>query len=292
MEEAVLSNAKYRFGKRSYDLLSRTHIMGVLNVTPDSFSDGGKFMTAGKAVEHAMRMVDEGADFIDIGGESTRPKGTAYGEGAEPVSVGDELARVLPVIEKISALTDIPLSIDTYKAPVAREALRAGAVIVNDISGFRFDPSMPAVVAEYDASAVIMHIKGTPRTMQVNPTYDDLFAEVLAYLREGVELSERYGIAQMIVDPGLGFGKRQQDNLELIAGLSKFGVLARPLLVGPSRKSFIGNILNLPVGERLEGTIAAVVACVLNGANIVRVHDVKEAKRAAMIADAIKNAER
>jgi len=264
--------------------------MGVLNVTPDSFSDGGKYLSPDRAVEQAMRMVEEGADFLDIGGESTRPKGGAYGEGADPVPVEEELERVLPVIGKVSSLTDIPISIDTYKATVAVDALSAGAVIVNDISGFHYDPKMPGVVAKAGASAVLMHIKGSPKTMQQSPEYGDLFGEIRAYLSAGLSLGKLAGISQMIVDPGIGFGKTRDHNLRLIAGLSSFGDLGYPLLVGPSRKSFIGDILDLPVNERLEGTLASVVAAVLQGAHIVRVHDVKAVRRAARVADAIREA--
>jgi dihydropteroate synthase len=280
----------YRFGKRTYDLSSRTHIMGVLNITPDSFSDGGRYFSPERAVEQAARMVDEGADFLDIGGESTRPKGRAYGEGAEPISAEEELKRIIPVIEKLSSLTDIPISVDTYKSGVAREALAAGAVVVNDISGFHFDPAMPDVVARSGASAVLMHMKGTPKTMQQDPEYRDLFGEIRGYLLEGLTLGERAGIRQMIIDPGIGFGKTLEHNLRLIAGLSFFESLGHPLLVGPSRKSFIGTILTLPVDERLEGTLASAVAAVLRGANIVRVHDVKSVRRATQVADAIRQA--
>jgi dihydropteroate synthase len=281
----------YTFGKRKYDLFSRTHLMGILNVTPDSFSDGGRYLALDSAVERAMEMVEEGADIIDVGGESTRPKSKDYGDGASEVPVDEELRRVIPVIERLSKLTDTPVSIDTYKAVVAERALEAGAVIVNDISGFAFDEMMPSVVASFGASAVLMHIKGSPKTMQLNPTYNDLFGEIIDYLQKGIEKGERHGIRQMIVDPGLGFGKRQEDNIQLILGLSRFGSLGYPVLVGPSRKSFIGTILGLPLEERLEGTLATVVASVLNGANIVRVHDVKEAKRAVMVADALRQVE-
>ena len=278
----------YRFGEKLYDLSARTHIMGVLNVTPDSFSDGGRYYGTEIAVRHGLEMVEQGADFIDVGGESTRPKSQAYGEGADAVSVEEELRRVLPVIEQLSDRTSIPISIDTYKSQVAEQALEVGAVMVNDISGFTFDPRMPEVVGKAGASAVLMHIKGTPKTMQQDPHYDDLFGEVTEFLKTGLMRGEQAAVRQMIIDPGIGFGKRHNDNLQLIAGLSRFTDLGRPILIGPSRKTFIGTILNLPVEERLEGSLAAVVACILYGANIVRVHDVKEAKRAAMIADAVK----
>jgi dihydropteroate synthase len=264
--------------------------MGVLNVTPDSFSDGGRFASPERAVEHALRMADEGADFIDIGGESTRPKGKAYGEGGDPVGEEEELRRVLPVIEAIAARSQVPISIDTYRSRVAREALRAGASIVNDISGFHYDEAMPSVVAEAHAAVVLMHIKGTPKTMQQNPRYEDLWGEIRAYLQEGVDRGRAAGVRQMLVDPGIGFGKTAEQNLRLIAELEELRALGLPVLVGPSRKSFIGEILGLPVGERLEGTLAAVVAAVLHGAQVVRVHDVREAVRAARMADALKPA--
>lgn len=284
----VKEHLVFRFGKRTYDLSSRTHLMGVLNITPDSFSDGGQFLTLEAAREHALRMVADGADFIDVGGESTRPRSQAYGEGAEVISLDEELQRVIPVIEMLAREADVPISIDTYKSDVAREALRAGASIVNDISGFTFDQAMPAVVAEAGASAVVMHIQGTPRTMQQNPSYQDLIGEICAFLDTGIEQGRRSGITQLIVDPGIGFGKRLEHNLQLIGHLRELAVLGCPILVGPSRKSFIGSILDLPVNDRLEGSLAAAVACMLNGAHILRVHDVKATKRAVMVADAIK----
>lgn len=280
----------YRFGAKTYDLSSRTHIMGILNVTPDSFSDGGKYLSPERGVERAIQMVDEGADFIDVGGESTRPRGKAYGDGAEPISATEELARIIPVIQKVATKTEIPISVDTYKSGVAREALAAGAVVVNDVSGFHFDRKMPHVVADAGASAVLMHIKGTPKTMQQNPEYENLFGEIRNYLSEGLTLGQRAGVRQMMIDPGIGFGKTLGDNLRLIAGLSFFGSLGYPLLVGTSRKSFIGSILDLPIEDRLEGTLASVVAAVLRGAHIVRVHDVKSVKRAVQVADAIRQA--
>jgi dihydropteroate synthase len=277
----------YTFGKRAYDLSSRTHIMGVLNVTPDSFSDGGKYVDPEAAVARAFEMIDEGADIIDVGGESTRPKSTAYGEGAEPVDAEEEVRRVLPVIQRLARASDIPISIDTYKAEVARRALDAGATIVNDISGLRFDAQMADVVGRAGASVVIMHIKGTPKTMQLNPEYDDLFGEITAYLAAGIEKAKRAGVRQILIDPGIGFGKRLEHNLQLLSGLERFQVLGCPIVVGASRKSFIGALLDLPVNERLEGSLAAAVAAVLHGANIVRVHDVRATKRAVAIADAL-----
>jgi dihydropteroate synthase len=280
----------FTFGKTAHDLASRTHIMGILNVTPDSFSDGGKFLDPEIAVEHGVAMAAEGADIIDIGGESTRPKSRAYGEGADAVSADVELERVIPVIERLKRETDVPLSIDTTKAAVAREALSRGAAIVNDVSGFRADPDMPSVVGSAGATAVIMHMKGNPKTMQADPHYTDLFGEISAYLEEGIRLGREAGIRQLIVDPGIGFGKTQEHNVRLIAGLSRFHALGCPVLVGASRKSFIGNISGLPPGQRLEGSLAAAVAAVLNGANILRVHDVRETVRAVRVADAIRQA--
>ena len=279
----------YTFGQKRYDLAARTHIMGVLNVTPDSFSDGGRFLDPSTAVRHGLDMIEAGADFLDVGGESTRPKSQAYGEGADDVPVDEEIRRVIPVIERLARQTSIPISIDTHKATVADQALRAGAVIVNDISGLTFDAGMPHVVANHRASAVLMHIKGTPKTMQQNPHYDDLFGEVLGTLQRSLDRGIAAGVEQLIVDPGIGFGKRQVDNVQLIAGLSRLKQLGYPILIGPSRKSFIGTILDLPIDQRLEGTLAAVVASILNGANIIRVHDVKEARRAALVADAVRN---
>jgi dihydropteroate synthase len=256
--------------------------MGILNVTPDSFSDGGKFVAPERAVERALQMIDEGADFIDVGGESTRPNSDA-------VSVEEELKRVLPVISQLTMRTNVPISIDTTKSDVAMRALDAGATIVNDVSGFHFDATMAETVARKNASVVLVHIKGTPKTMQQNPMYDDLFGEVIAYLHEGIQKAKQFGVAQIVVDPGIGFGKTQEHNLQLLNELSRLKTLGYPILVGASRKNFIGNILKRPVEQRIEGSVAAAVVAVMNGANIVRVHDVKETKRAVMIADAVRN---
>jgi dihydropteroate synthase len=258
--------------------------MGILNVTPDSFSDGGLYLNKDSAVEKALLMAEEGADIIDIGGESTRP-------GAEPVSLDEEISRTIPVIEALSGRLDIPISIDTYKSEVAKRAIDAGATIVNDISGFTFDPEMASVIADGEVAAIAMHIKGTPRDMQNNPVYSDLFSEIIEYLSESIRIAEEAGIPRdrIIIDPGIGFGKRPEDNLMIINGLERFSVLSRPILVGVSRKSFIGAILdNAPANERLEGTAAAVAISVIKGANIVRVHDVREMVRVVRVADAIK----
>jgi dihydropteroate synthase len=274
---------QYRFKIRGndFDFLSRTHIMGILNVTPDSFSDGGLYTEPGRAVERGVLMAKEGADLIDVGGESTRP-------GSQPVTEQEEIERVIPVIEKLSKEISVPLSIDTSKASVAEAALQAGASLVNDISGMTFDPEMMHVVQRHSATVVLMHIKGKPRSMHVNPQYDNVIREVFEFLRVQCEKARKSGITQIIVDPGIGFGKNLGQNLDLMKGLKTFELLGCPVLVGPSRKSFIGTLLDLPVEDRLEGTAAAVTACILHGANIVRVHDVKAMKRVARVADAFK----
>ncbi len=274
-------NFKYRFGKFEYDLNSRTYIMGILNVTPDSFSDGGKFYETNKAIEQGIKIAEEGADFIDIGGESTRP-------GSESISADEEIKRVVPIIEALSKKISIPISIDTYKASVAEKALQAGAVIVNDISAMTFDEQMPDIVAKYNAGVILMHIKDKPKTMQVNPSYENVTREVKDFLKDRVEKTKLSGINQIIIDPGIGFGKKLEHNLQLIRELKSFVELECPILIGASRKSFIGTILDLPPNERLEGTAAIVTASILNGANIVRVHDVKEIKRVAMVTDALR----
>ncbi|RMG02666.1 MAG: dihydropteroate synthase [Nitrospirae bacterium] len=258
--------------------------MGILNVTPDSFSDGGLYTDPDRALEHALKMVEDGADIIDIGGESTRP-------GAEAVPLEEELRRTIPVIERLSREVTVPISIDTYKSEVARRAIEAGASIVNDISALRFDPEMVSTVADSKAGLILMHIKGTPRDMQKNPHYDDLFSEIKDYLSESITLAESKGISRnrMVVDPGIGFGKTLEHNLKIIANLGFLRELGLPILIGPSRKSFIGMILDgVPPSERIEGTASSVAISVLNGANIVRVHDVKEMTRVVRVADAIK----
>jgi dihydropteroate synthase len=281
---------RFKLGKRELDFDERSFIMGVLNVTPDSFFDSGRYISVDRAVERALAMVEEGADIIDVGGESTRPKGSAYGEGAMEVPADEELRRVLPVVERLVRATDVPISVDTYKSDVAREVLKAGASIINDISGFRFDPGMPEAVGEAGGTAVIMHTSGRPNVMQQRTEYQDLFGEVRAYLQDGVSLGSKAGVRQFILDPGIGFGKTAADNFRLIAGLSNFENIGYPILVGVSRKSFIGKTLDLPVESRLEGSLAALTGAILNGAAIVRVHDVKESRRAAVVADALRRA--
>lgn len=260
-----------------------TLIMGILNVTPDSFSDGGEFNSVPLAVAHALQMEKDGADIIDIGGESTRP-------GAVSVSLQEELDRVISVITDIRTLSDVMISVDTTKADVAREAIVAGASLVNDISGMTADTTMASVVKDFDVPVVIMHIKGTPKDMQDNPHYHNLMMEINAYFLERISFAKRSGINdnQIILDPGIGFGKTVEDNFTIIKELNTITGLGYPVLVGPSRKSFIGQTLNLPENERVEGTAAAVVASVINGARIVRVHDVKEMWRVVKIADKLR----
>ncbi len=258
--------------------------MGILNVTPDSFSDGGLHFDRSAAVDHGLRMVDEGADIIDIGGESTRP-------GSDAVPLEEELRRTIPVIEELAKRVPVPVSIDTYKAEVARRAMDAGASMVNDVSGLRFDASMPGLVASRRVPVVIMHIKGTPKSMQANPLYEALIPEVMDYLRTSMRIARNSGIRDemIIIDPGIGFGKTFDHNLEIINNLDQFLPLEKPILIGPSRKAFIGKILgDAPAPGRLEGTAAAVAISVIKGASIVRAHDVKEMAKVIRVADAIK----
>ena len=259
--------------------------MGILNVTPDSFSDGGEYYNLDKAIEYSLELVNQGVDIIDVGGESTRP-------GADTISIDNELERVIPVIKGIRSTSSIPISIDTYKSDVAKEALDSGANIVNDISGLNFDSKMIDIVKNYNVPIIIMHIKGTPKNMQLNPTYDNIVDEIINYFNTQINLCLDYGIAKshIILDPGIGFGKQLNDNFILIRELNTFANLGYPILIGPSRKSFIGLTLDLPVDERLEGTAAAITASIINGARIVRVHDVLQMKRVQIIADKIRGA--
>lgn len=263
--------------------LRQTLIMGVLNVTPDSFSDGGQFYQTERAVRHALKMAEEGADIIDVGGESSRP-------GSDPVSADEEKKRVLPVIEALKPRLSIPMSVDTRRSSVARLALDLGVRIVNDITGLRDDRHMADLVAESEAFVIIMHMKGKPKTMQVEPHYDDLMGELISFFNERVDYALAKGIRgdRIILDPGIGFGKRVSDNFVILNCLERIVDLGYPVLVGPSRKSFIGLTLDLPPDKRLEGTAASVTASVLNGARIIRVHDVREMKRVVTIADAIR----
>lgn len=256
--------------------------MGVLNVTPDSFSDGGFYFDQEKAIARALELAEEGADIIDVGGESTRP-------GSDSIPENEELRRVIPVISELKKKTRAFISIDTTKAGVAKAALDVEADMVNDISALRFDSRMASLIAQKDIPVVLMHMKGSPKDMQNNPYYDDVVGEVKAFLRERIRAAQSCGIKKekIIIDPGIGFGKRFEDNLALINRLQELADLDQPLLIGPSRKSFIGRILNLPPQERMEGTIASAILSILHGAHILRVHDVKAVKRAILVAEAI-----
>lgn len=256
--------------------------MGVLNVTPDSFYDGGRFLDPQQAIEQAKRLIAEGADILDIGGESSRP-------GSDPVSPEEELQRVGPLIETLAGGLDVPISIDTYKAETAARCLELGATMVNDITGLR-DPLMREVVARHDVPAVIMHMRGEPKTMQQAPVYHDVVSDVKDFLLRRVRDAHISGVRQIIIDPGIGFGKTVAHNMELLRRLGEFKSLRCPVLVGVSRKSSIGQIAGAPAEERLPGTLAATAIAVLNDADIVRVHDVKECKQAVQIAEAIRGA--
>ena len=271
-----------RCKKTVLQLNERTHLMGIVNVTPDSFSDGGMFLDPDNAISHGIELASQGADIIDIGGESTRP-------GAKPLLPDEELRKVIPVIEGLSAEVDVPISIDTYKSLIAEKAIEAGAEMINDISGLHFDPKMADVAAKYDVPVVVMHIKGTPEVMQLDVHYDCLLTEIMEYLEESTEIAERAGVdeGQIIIDPGIGFGKSVEDNLTIIRHLGEFKSLGKPIMLGTSRKSFIGKILNEEVDQRAEGTLASISAAIMNGANILRVHDVGPARKAAQIVDAI-----
>ncbi|MDD5428686.1 MAG: dihydropteroate synthase [Candidatus Omnitrophica bacterium] len=263
-------------------------VMGVLNVTPDSFSDGGKYFDKVAAVKQALRMAAEGAGIIDVGGESTRP-------GAGDVSVGEELSRVVPVIRAISGKISVPISIDTRKSEVAEAAIKAGAAIINDTSGLKHDPRMAGVAAKYGTAVILMHMKGSPADMQRSPRYKRLIPEIRAALRESIHIAKAAGVVsdKIIIDPGIGFGKTVKHNLEILNRLDEFKKMGFPVCVGVSRKSFIGKVLNIKdAGSRLSGTIAASVLAIIRGADILRVHDVKEAVEAEAITKSILKAGR
>jgi dihydropteroate synthase len=295
------NNFILNLGKYKLNLNLRTFIVGIVNLTPDSFSGDGLYRVSGIAlpaaclpdrqgrqgyrvsdvVDFVEKMVDDGADIVDIGGESSRP-------GAKAVSVKEEIKRVIPVIKALAKKIKVPISIDTYKPQVARQALDNGAAIVNDITGLR-NLKMAKLVARYNAGVVIMHMKGNPRTMQINPEYESLIDEIIEFLDKAIKRAQEIDVdkEKIIVDPGIGFGKTLEHNLEILKRLRELKVLGRPILVGPSRKSFIGKILNVQAQERLSGTLSACVLAVKNGANLVRVHDVKEVKQALKVLDKI-----
>jgi len=279
-EKFNISLGKYKLSLAS----AKINVMGILNVTPDSFSgDGLYYSSAGEIVDYAQKLLSDGADIIDVGGESSRP-------AAMPVSIKEEICRTIPVIKSLAKKIKAPISIDTHKPEVAQRALDCGASLVNDITGLR-DPKMAKVIARNKAAVVIMHMKGTPRTMQKNPKYDSLVDEVIEYLEAALNCALEAGVDKdkIIVDPGIGFGKTAEDNLAILQNLQDFKVLGKPILVGTSRKSFIGKILDAGPQERLSGTIASCVMAAQNGAKIVRTHDVKEVSDALKLFSAIKN---
>lgn len=282
------------WGKHCLDFGKRTCIMGVLNVTPDSFSDGGKFFSLDDAVAQGYKQFEEGADIIDIGGESTRPF-------SNPVSEEEEILRVVPVIERLSRRIPIPISIDTTKAGVAEQAIKAGASMINDVSSLSFDPKMASIAADYAVPVILMHMLGNPKTMQIEPTYDDLIGEIKTFFENAIDQAENKGISRskIIIDPGIGFGKTVGHNLLLIQRLYEFKTLKVPIMIGTSRKAFIRNLLKDNTAEEINadsamvesGTQASVAAAILNGAHIVRVHNVANTRVTVKITDAIKNAQ-
>lgn len=288
----------WNIGSRRLPLGGRTLTMGVLNVTPDSFSDGGLYFDTFSAFEHGLRLLDHGADILDIGGESTRP-GATTGACAQSVSQEEELRRVLPVVRELKRRRpDAVISIDTHKSGVARAVVQAGAEIVNDVSGFNWDSAMPATLAELRCGAVLMHTRGRPDEWSALPPVQDMVALVSGELRQSAQNALHAGISgdRLVLDPGFGFGKRFEENYPLLARFEEFHALGFPLLAGPSRKSFVGRAtardgVTLPAGERIMGSLAAAVICMMKGAHIVRVHDVKETVEAAAMADAILNYE-
>lgn len=274
----------YRFRTRGkiFELGQRTWLVGVVNVTPDSFFDGGLYFEPARAIDRALALAAEGADIIDIGGESSRP-------GSNPIPAKEEKKRILPVVEVLKQKNSVLISVDTTKAEVAEAALAAGADIINDISAGRFDPRMLPIAARNGAAVILMHMKGTPRTMQIAPHYDDVLGEVKAFLSERLEAAESCGLPResILLDPGIGFGKQLDHNLILLNNLGALAELGRPLVVGISRKSFLGKILKVEAQDRLEGTIAAAVVSILRGASLLRVHDIQAVKQAVAVAEAI-----
>lgn len=269
-------------GPHEIVIQSNPLVMGVLNVTPDSFSDGGTFVTVEQAVDHARQMQAEGADIIDIGAESSRP-------GAHPIDEREELRRLIPVVEAVRAAVSLPISVDTTKAAVARSAIQAGAVIVNDISALQGDSLMAQLVAETGVGVVLMHMQGTPQTMQQSPRYGNVVEEVMAFLQQRAQVAIACGVrsSQIVLDPGFGFGKLQEHNLRMLAEFEAFTTLGYPVLAGVSRKQFIGNVIRRPVHEREFGNAGAVAVAVLKGAHIIRVHDVRAMKDTATVVSAI-----
>ncbi len=274
----------WNFLDSHYELGRFPLLMGIVNVTPDSFSDGGDHFDSDAAVRHALQLAEEEADFLDIGGESTRP-------GAVPVPLHEELRRVIPVVERVAAETDVPISIDTTKAEVARQAIDAGAVIVNDISGLTFDDGMPALCREAGVGVICMHIRGTPQTMQNDPHYENVVEEIREFFEQRLDALEAAGIPRerVVLDPGLGFGKTAEQNIEILSNIQRFRSLRRPVLIGHSRKRFLGKVLGRAVDERTQGTVGITVALAAQGTDLIRVHDVAANRDALLAWKAISN---
>lgn len=269
-------NTTIKIGWKYFEM-DKAHIVGIVNVTPDSFSDGGKYFEKNAAIEHALKLLEEGAEIIDIGGESSRP-------GSLPVSIDEELNRVIPVIEGIiNSKPDALISVDTTKSQVAEASLSLGAKIINDISSFEFDNKMLDVIKKYDATYILMHMKGTPTTMQDNPKYEDVVREIYDFFVLKINQVQKLGIKNLMIDPGIGFGKRVIDNYELLRRLNEYKGLGFPIFIGLSRKSFLGKVLNLPVNEREDPTLVAESLAIKNGARFIRTHNVKKAKYASLI---------
>ena len=287
MPQEARNPIEWRFGKRCLKADRIPLLMGILNVTPDSFSDGGEHNDVDSAVAHGVRLAEDGADVIDIGGESTRP-------GADPVSLDEELLRTIPVIERLSQAVDTAISIDTTKAEVARQAIAVGAEIVNDISGLTFDVDMPGVCADHDVGVICMHIRGTPQTMQANPHYDDAVPEICNWLMGRVRALESVGIApqRVMLDPGVGFGKTAEHNLEILSCIKVFRETGHPVLVGHSRKRFLSKVLGRQVEERLAGTLGVAVALAEQSTDMIRVHDVFSTRDALVAWRAVRSYQR
>ena len=269
---------------KKFDFENKTYTMGILNLTPDSFSDGGSYIDVETALERAKKMVEEGVDIIDVGAESTRP-------GATYIEEEIELERILPVVKKLVTELDIPISIDTYKPRVAEECIKVGAHIINDIKGLKGDPQMAEIIAKYGVFVIIMHIKGDPKTMQKNIEYNNIIEDIKGSLQESVDMAIKAGVSpkNIILDPGIGFGKTFEDNLKIIKKLCEFKKLGYPILIGASRKGFIGDILGTPPLDRVEGNLVVAAISAYNGASIIRGHEVKETVKALKMADAIKS---
>ncbi len=277
-----LAREEWKYSIRGgYLCIDRPLIMGILNITPDSFSDGGAFFSDENAYQRAMNMLAEGANLLDIGGESSRP-------GADPVSVEEEWSRIGPTLQRLTKTNDLIISVDTYKSEIARRALQEGAHIINDISGMGMDAQMATVVAEHNAPVILMHMQGKPKTMQKNPSYQNLMEEIFVRLKENCEYANDHGVQQIIVDTGIGFGKRGDDNFEILRRLREIRALGYPVLLGASRKSFIGKILDVPTDQRLISSVTAALYGIVQGANILRVHDVQATKEALTIYQAIR----